>query len=671
MTGGKSPAPPGAPRPPAGHQPEDRTVFGLRPARRVQAMTAFLLLMAAVLVITGAAIWSLSLTPFRVFQARVDSLAGDGRADNFTPELFASLVFKFRLFGSLVLLVGAGLAVWRHTVQRAVGRAAGDLRGFVAHAWGVATAAGRSDSRVHRAALLSVFAAGAAIRLRYLMQPMRYDEAATLLEYASRPFYIALSNYSAPNNHLFHTALVRVAYLVFGGSPWAIRLPAFIAGVLLVPAAYLAARMLYNRDAALVAAGLVASSSILIEYSTNARGYTIVALIFILLVALASYLLRSGSRGGWIVFAILGAVGFHTIPIMLYPFGIVCLWLLISALREEVSERRPRLLALTASVAGAAVLVLVFYSPVFTVSGVQAVVGNQYVAPKSWSYFAAGAWSSLGALWGLWTRDLPPGVGVLLAAGLLYASLFHRRLSAYRVAPMLASVAWPVPVVLLQRVIPFERVWLFLLPLCLVTAAAGVHSWIVAAGAATAPRIRARWIAPVALALTAWTCARVIGSQSVLRSTETGTLRDAEAITLSLKGRLRAGDRVVAVVPASYPLAYYFAVHGVPPAHLLADPDTSCRFLVVVDTANQQTLPAVLDTAGVARASLGPVLAVGRYTTATVYEAQPVSAASRTARHAIGSCGATRRPAARSSGPTAPVRTTAGGPLLHTQRVIQ
>src|SRR5687767_3647056 len=60
-----------------------------------------------------------------------------------------------------------------------------------------------------------------------LNQPIAYDEAYTFIHFASRPFKHILADYSAPNNHIFHTILVGISYRLFGGEAWALRLPAF------------------------------------------------------------------------------------------------------------------------------------------------------------------------------------------------------------------------------------------------------------------------------------------------------------------------------------------------------------------------------------------------------------------------------------------------------------
>jgi uncharacterized membrane protein len=68
-----------------------------------------------------------------------------------------------------------------------------------------------------------------------------------------------------------------------------------LAGLCLVPATYMAARSLYEYRGALLAAGLVASSSALIEYSVNARGYSILSLVFLAMIPLSAYAVRNNN----------------------------------------------------------------------------------------------------------------------------------------------------------------------------------------------------------------------------------------------------------------------------------------------------------------------------------------------------------------------------------------
>src|SRR5262249_38761495 len=159
----------------------------------------------------------------------------------------------------------------------------------------------------------------------------RFDEASSFNRYVQFPFYICVSNYSAPNNHVFYTLLARFSYLIFGNEPWALRLPAFLAGIILIALCYAVIRDMYGRAAGLFAAAMTASSSILIEYSTNARGYTVTAVLFLGMLWLAQFLLRTANPFAWVLFSILGALGLFTVPVMAYPIAAIVLWLMCAS----------------------------------------------------------------------------------------------------------------------------------------------------------------------------------------------------------------------------------------------------------------------------------------------------------------------------------------------------
>src|SRR5687767_1863319 len=126
----------------------------------------------------------------------------------------------------------------------------------------------RNEPREHQLALVWLVTIAIAMRALYLGQPMRYDEAVTYMYFVRLPWSEALSTYTYPNNHLFHTLLAKASVTVFGNLPWALRLPAFVAGVLVVPATYMVARAIYGSRPALFAAAIVATSGTLVLYST-------------------------------------------------------------------------------------------------------------------------------------------------------------------------------------------------------------------------------------------------------------------------------------------------------------------------------------------------------------------------------------------------------------------
>jgi hypothetical protein len=304
---------------------------------------------------------------------------------------------------------------------------------------------------------------------------MDYDEAYTFLHYASAPLKTGLSDYSLPNNHLFHTFLVHIIYSLFGNYPWAIRLPAFIAGILLVPITYLAARMIFNKYSALLAAGYTASSEVLISYSNNARGYTIVSLLFLLLLACGIYLKEHRSTFVWILFVIISALGFYTIPTMVYAFGIVVMWIFLSIMFHDTHLPPKRLFRdLLVSMIAVFALTLLFYTPVMLTTGVKSIVGYEGFQAKPWPIFFRELAGSLPPLWNEWKAAIPPAITVFLVIGFFIAVICHRWMTAHRISLIIPILLWPLMILCFQRGVPFTRVWMFLLPPFFVFASAGL-----------------------------------------------------------------------------------------------------------------------------------------------------------------------------------------------------
>jgi 4-amino-4-deoxy-L-arabinose transferase-like glycosyltransferase len=399
---------------------------------------------------------------------------------------------------------------------------------------------------------------------------MRVDEAATWLYFSSKSVFYGLVSYTLPNNHIFHTVLVSACTFIFANHPWAIRLPAFLAGVALIPLSYAAAKRFYGEAAAMITAAFVASSSVLVEFSTNARGYTIVAAIFLALIVLAPS--HDAEPRAWWRFAVLSAIGFLTIPTMLFPFGVVVAWLALSIARAQDVDRAALAKRLVRTVLLTIGLTAIAYLPAIVWSGPHAVFANRFVTSKPWSVFSSTIGPSLGSTWMGWHRDL----GV--AGAIVFAFLFAVGFARDKTRLVLVAVAWSGVLLLVERWVPFHRVWTFLIPVYWMTAAAGIVVLL----------RRQRWAAPLSIALCLSIGGSVLASGSVLRSPDTGYFPDAERVAVSLRA-LGAGDKVLAYNPATVPLLYYARLHH--QTLLLGSPASADRrIFIVVDSAVGQTL---------------------------------------------------------------------------------
>ena len=442
------------------------------------------------------------------------------------------------------------------------------------------------EEKAHRYALFLLFVAGFALRAAYLTQPMRYDESFSYVAFVSRPLSIGLSWYPYPNNHLFNTLLSHYSVGLFGNEPWAIRLPAFVAGILIIPATYLVIRKLYNKHAALIATALVVPSSQLIDFSTQSRGYTIQVLVFLLLILLAIHILRTDSRSGWIGFAIAAILGFYTVPTTLYFFPPVLIWMLISGFRRDGNIARRALLVKAAitCVAVAAVTVLL-YVPVVLRSGLSSLVSNKFVQSLTWANFLKGLPGNMKNMWSGWNIIIPLPLALLFLLAFFLSVLFHRRVSRHPVDLNLVIIGWCLLLLFAQRVLPFARSWLPLLPLYLGGASAGLYFMYKRLMGLVEKRSKARIKARISIgassllviALSLILTVLVVAGQTPYQRDELGnlsigTLRDAETITLFLKKRLKPGDAVYTDGDfSSVPLEYYFRKYQIPVKYLSAN----------------------------------------------------------------------------------------------------
>jgi len=579
----------------------------------VRAARLARLTVVGVLLASAAGVLVFSLIPYETLKSHVDAFSVDRDADVSRAE-FDDIVLRLRLVCVGLVAFATGLLLASRTIDRVVAAVLADWW----HAIGQSPRRFRDwiagEQLVYLGVLGLVLVAGVVVRIAVMDVPMRYDEAATYDNYVSKPLYVGLANYSTPNNHLLHTFLAKLSVSALGSGPWAIRLPAFLAGVALVPASFALARVLYGRVAALLAAALVATSSTLVEYSTNARGYTIVALLTVLGFLAGTVALDRDSLAAWALIAAVGALGLYAVPIMLYPLGGILLWLLLSHLLTGAALR-PFAVRVAGCTAAIAAITLLLYAPVLAASGVRSVTSNEFVEPRSWSAFLDLLPGHLSDTLDTWDRGVPIAISAVLAIGLLASLVFSPVVSSYPVPPLAGVVLWTLPVLALQRVVPFTRVWLFAVPLAL-AAAAGFYGWLL-------ERRRAGSVAGILLAalVTVGAGWNVVSTDDVRASRETGALLDAEYVAADLAAIVRPDDRILATGSDTI-LEYYLERDGVDAGSLLYTDEPRARVFVVVNVLGGQTLDSVLQELGRMQDGLSEPRLLERYPSALLYLAE-------------------------------------------------
>jgi len=576
--------------------------------------------MAAAL--AAIALLMFSAARFERIKAYMDALSFDGDAETFSRPLFATLARTARIAAVVLACAAAVLVQSRRRIERLLAGLAAHMFGYVRHTTRAAGEALRTETGAHTMVVLAAIALGVALRSRVLWQPINYDESFTYIVYANRPWLIAWANYSEPNNHLLHTLLAHVSTGLFGNAVWAIRLPAFVAGILTIPLAYVAARRLAGRHEALIVIVLTATAPILIAYSVCARGYTMLIDFFLLAVVCALDLIEWRSTQPWPIFVLWCTLGFFTLPTFLYSFGALLVWLFLAG-RSDPSNLALRVPAIARAVAWTMALTTACYAPAMATSGLQAgITFSRGTAPAM--AFLATLWRPLNGVWFDFMRGMPVAMSAAIAACAIVGiiRLWRTTSGVILLAPLLALPALTVPV---QRVLAPTRVWIYFLPLVFVYAAAGS----IAAVGWLAARLHA---GPSLVGATAATLALAVGLHGATglpaRYTEwNGAYEiyahtDLDEVARYLKTSLASGDALVVGGLLDFPLEYHLRILDVPIASLRRRPPHPARVIVLANDSVNQPVQRVLTINGYDPART-PVRLVRRFTYSSLYELKP------------------------------------------------
>jgi Dolichyl-phosphate-mannose-protein mannosyltransferase len=318
----------------------------------------------------------------------------------------------------------------------------------------------RHFSRSEKLAFLGVMVVGAGLRLSLLGLPMRHDESKTFFSFVSRSLPEGLSNYYVPNNHVFHTLLSHLSVALLGEAPWAIRLPACLAGILVPLVTYWLGRRLVGHRAALLGAALTAVTPPLVDASSDARGYTLVAAC-----SLVGFLVlagRSRRAAAWLLGGPFFALALWAVPTALFSYCAFLLW--------EVQGRRTRLRDLGLGSVWVAGFAALLYLPVFFRSGPRALLANEYVSPLGFGRFLAGLAEFFGAFL-RWSTGSSAALALLCGAGLVIGARSPR--ARRLLAAALGSI---LLLLVLRQILPPLRVLGPSLPLLTLVVGRGIFA---------------------------------------------------------------------------------------------------------------------------------------------------------------------------------------------------
>jgi hypothetical protein len=407
--------------------------------------------------------------------------------------------------------------------------------------------------------MVGIVLIGLSLRIFYIDQPMRFDESATFFNYVNK-HWTEVFNYTAPNNQVLNTILVKLTTMLWGGHPFVIRLPALAFGIASIPLIYLVCKKLGGGG--YIAALILAAHPYCILFSTNARGYSAIVFFTLLFLLVAEQATKQFDRSNIFKLALIGSLGLLSIPIMLFPLSGLTLWLVLQLVKNGAPPRKVLYQFFLPFVLIGFAISLVFYAPVVWVTmrhydslaqGLGMLVNNEFVKATNSEFFFSTIRAHVTNAISVYRKDIP--MSALFLFFLLVAAGFFAdyREKTFRVTQLVLMVVMGAVILfLLKHQMPYPRTWIFFIPIFAIVADRGFTFLI------QALRINELACALVLALLCVNISFHLMAKKSVHTYADTGTYPDAQVMAKKLASLLNEGDEVIApIIPANLPFYFY------------------------------------------------------------------------------------------------------------------
>ncbi len=445
----------------------------------------------------------------------------------------------------------------------------------------------KRTSDAHMRVVALVILVGAALRVSLLWEPVLHEEALACTDFAARSFHTVLTDLSYPVNHVLHGVLMRISVLVFGVHLWSIRLPALLAGILVMPLFYVFVRSMFNRYIALIALAFVAGSGCLIEYSAIAQGYSIAWVLYLMALLLGRHLARTNNVVSAVLMALCCALAVWSVPTALYAVIAVHVWVFMQlsvTYRDSLNRRLGMLLFSGLLFLGA---VFALYMPVISAHGLIALFHHPTEGEYNWSGFLATHQDRAFDLWAYFNDTAATWLSVLGFVGVLFAVYVSSKFRVLMISLGLGAVPFAT---LLARV---GQPWEWSYVLFMLHLSSGIALFYLLKlvqehliGGLT-KRLRTVVTAVVVLVGMGW-----LGMTGIKDRFE--RFPDAAHAADWLKDIAGAGDRVLVEHPWEAPLSFHLLCDRMDLGLLASDAPAARELYVLVGPADGQTLRSVL-----------------------------------------------------------------------------
>jgi hypothetical protein len=216
--------------------------------------------------------------------------------------------------------------------------------------------------------------------------PFHVDERFTYLYFVDKGFLVSMTYYPGPNNHILYTLICNLFDLFIADPVLAMKLPALLISIALSVVFWIIINRYFTYSISLLATALFSFAEPVFYYSMQGRGYILLMLLALLATQSAIKITQCNklSSADFFWLWVSTTLGFYTIPIFLYPFVSLLLFITLQLIiQQKYTFFKPLLVTCIAIVSS----VFVLYLPVIVFNGWRALVDNSWVAPTPWQEF--------------------------------------------------------------------------------------------------------------------------------------------------------------------------------------------------------------------------------------------------------------------------------------------
>ncbi len=285
--------------------------------------------------------------------------------------------------------------------------------------------------------------------------PLFVDEVFSYLYFVDKGFFVTMTYYPGPNNHVAYNFVANVFDIFFSDGLLTMRLPSFLLSILIFIFLFVFIKRIGGFFIAISTTCILNVFFVYNYYSVSGRGYVLYLFCFVCIVYCLFQLNNTIKQYyilGYVLFCVLGM---YTIPTFVYPL-ISCFVIGIISFHQKLNWVKYHVIVVLGTI--------VLYLPIITFNGVNALIGNSWVKSLSFHefiiHFSDYLLKTYDWLWNIENMN----IGIFLS--ILLLTIFSFQYYSKSSKSILITLFFIIPfgILFFQKVLPFSRIWIYLLP---------------------------------------------------------------------------------------------------------------------------------------------------------------------------------------------------------------